>query len=390
MDSSRQSSVKNMKSAQFRNTIKRYLRNVGIIASLPLFSSLGHSQTSQNENRVYDRVIDTDLLGASLPLPTMRISIDDGRLRVNWNSPKAGTVEIGISGAINGEYDRREIREPDTYSHRVRRGNVFFKLYPKADREIGLFIPSSGEPDAVMLILHGAGQNGPGFVDYYSVAAERENVALIAPNGSVPADSGLRWDWDTDEAPMIDNAAVVQTIVSNYRRFYDRTESGEPRNTPIAVFGYSRGGDVASMIARSQEADDPGRIDTFIIDRGRFFPNRGEASAASNIFILHGEVDGLVDYSHAEAATEFFLEAFGCDGLALTDSSPKNYVAETPEDPGVADREETVMESAPCAQGNIVTRHTEVGVGHGKDLNFNGRRAVLRMAKSFLHTSGGN
>lgn len=153
------------------------------------------------------------------------------------------------------------------------------------------------DPKSLTLLLHGYNERGLRIFRKIRRYLPEDSY-IIAPNGPFPlprvkphrVDFGYAWYFYD---PFTKTYHVDQTLVTGLLK--ELLKQANPENLPVTIIGFSQGGYLAPLIGYA-EKNTKHVIGIGCEFRTRFFPSR----PAFTLDAIHGEIDPIVSYEHAQ------------------------------------------------------------------------------------------
>ncbi len=176
-------------------------------------------------------------------------------------------------------------------------------------------LPDEGEPQQLMLLLHGVGASAQDLVPLAHALRESfPQAAFLLPDGFAPFDAhpalaGRQWfsiQGVTDENRATRVAAVLPEFVELVRTCQRHLGLGE---AATALIGFSQG----TIMALEACAAVPGLAGRVLAFSGRYASLPAQVSPLTTYHFFHGADDAVIAASHARAAFEHLSALEGGD-----------------------------------------------------------------------------
>jgi polyhydroxybutyrate depolymerase len=335
-------------------------------------------QISLGRSTVSITIVDASQGNACLAQPPVRGSVwkDDGLIRVSW--PELAVVSRAAS--VAGPWEELGTMDSPLFSAPQLPAGFYQLRSPRSAR---VYVPSSYDGQAALplvVVLHGYGGSGAGYVDYFRMEplAEARRFLVCYPDGTFDQQNARFWN-ATDACcnfygADVDDSAYLRGLILELARQYpvDRKR--------IYVTGHSNGGFMSYRMA----CDHADLIAGIASLAGMTFldPNASQPSQPVSVLHVHGSADEVVPYAGGALiglpVAAFFPEAVqtvqswahfnGCQG-PISDAHPTMDL-----DLNVAGLDTVVLRYASHPLGGAVELWTINGGRHSPTL-FSGTKS---------------
>lgn len=181
------------------------------------------------------------------------------------------------------------------------------------------WLPPSGPPEQLMLLLHGVGADGTAMAPLaQALRAEFPRAALLAPDAPHRFDGGgAGRQWFSvagiDDANRGERVAAALGPLVDWVRATQRRLGVGP--APTALVGFSQGAILALEAALAEDGL-AGRVLAF---GGRFVRPPSHAPRLTTLHLFHGGADAVIAAAHARAGLESLGAANGDATLDIAD-----------------------------------------------------------------------
>jgi phospholipase/carboxylesterase len=187
------------------------------------------------------------------------------------------------------------------------------------------WLPASGAPEQLIVLLHGAGQDGVAMAPLAQLLrASFPQAAVLAPDGPLPSDPataatappGRHWFAGTLGADLAeaDVAAALPPLWAWLRQQQTRLRV-PPLATALAGFGQG------AVLALETAVRDDGLAGRVLAFGGRFAVLPEQAPAHTTLHLFHGADDALVPARHARVALQRLARLQGDATLDIAESA---------------------------------------------------------------------
>lgn len=173
--------------------------------------------------------------------------------------------------------------------------------------------PVAGPPAELLLLFHGVGSSAEDMAPLgQMLAAQRPQAWVVCVRSPHRSDLGQGWQWlsvqGVTETNRPERVATAMPLFVQRVRDWQRQTGVGPQGTTL--IGFSQGAIMA--LESTQQTDDTPLARRVIAMAGRFAQAPRRAPQGTTVHLMHGEQDGVMPISLAEAA-ERALRALGAD-----------------------------------------------------------------------------
>jgi phospholipase/carboxylesterase len=175
------------------------------------------------------------------------------------------------------------------------------------------WLPATGRPEQLMLLLHGVGANAAGMTPLAEwLRREFPQAAFVAPDGFAPFDgdpSGQARQWfsvmGVTEANRAERIGAVVPALADWVEATQQRLGVGPAAT--ALVGFSQGAILSLALAQARDGL-AGRVLAFA---GRYAALPDSAPQHTTLHFLHGGADPVINVQHAKDAIERLSQVGG-------------------------------------------------------------------------------